>query len=32
MWLIINANSTGLKPLILGREYYTDYHKTYILI
>ena len=32
MWLIIDANSTGFEPLILAREYCTDYYKTYILI
>lgn len=32
MWLIIEANSTSIKPFFLGRAYYTDYYNTYILI
>lgn len=33
MWLIIEANSTSIKPFFFGREYYTDSHGyAYILI
>lgn len=30
MWLIIDCNSVGTKPLIDGKMYYTDYKKIYI--
>ena len=32
MWLIMDCNSVGMKPLISGRSIYTDYYKVYILI